>query len=354
MKRLLWAGAVLLSACAEHETESEKKVKVEVAATVETVKAERFVETVDAIGTVAVRPGHSASLAAPAPARVTRLLVSAGSRVKAGDPLVVFEQLSFDAAVNSAEATLAVAEKAAARAQRLADAGVSPRKEAEVAAAELSAARGGAQNARRARELATLRSPIGGVVTRLAAVLGANADPSQLLVEVADPTMIDVLLTVDPTAAARIAVGQAVAFFGEANASGRAIGEGRVANIGMAIDTASRGVIVRVTLAGAPTVFRLGATVLGRVTVAEHAKAVVVPLDALVPSGEGFKVFVVDSAGVAVSHEVKIGGRSGAGAWITEGLKAGDRVVTKGAYGVEDSAKIVTDDVEKKPETKTP
>ena len=353
MKRFLLAGAVLISACAEHEAEKEKKAKAEISATVATVSAERFTETVDAIGVVATRPGHSASLAAPSQARVTKLFVSAGARVKAGDPLVEFEQASFEAAVNSAEAMLATAEKGAQRAQRLADAGVSPRREAEVASAELGAARATAINARRARELATLRAPIGGVVTRMVAVLGANAEPSQVLVEVADPAMIDVLLTIDPAATARVAVGQAVALFDGTTGTGTAIGQGRVADIGIAIDTASRGVVVRVTVSGEHAGLRLGATVLGRVTIAEHAKAVVVPLDALVPSGEGFKVFVVDTAGIAMSHEVKIGGRSEKGVWVTEGVKAGAHVVTKGAYGVEDSAKIVRGDA-KKPEAKTP
>ena len=74
---------------------------------------------------------------------------------------------------------------------------------------------------------------------------------------------------------------------------------------------------------------------------ATHPRAVIVPLDALVPSGEGFKVFVVDSASIAHATEVKIGGRSADGAWVTEGVKAGDRVVTKGAYGMDDSSKVV-------------
>ena len=73
---------------------------------------------------------------------------------------------------------------------------------------------------------------------------------------------------------------------------------------------------------------------------ATRAAAIVIPPDALVPEGEEFKVFVVDANGVAHEREVKVGGRSAAGVEITEGLKAGERVVTYGAYGMQDSAKV--------------
>jgi len=66
-----------------------------------------------------------------------------------------------------------------------------------------------------------------------------------------------------------------------------------------------------------------------------------VPLEALVPDGEDFKVFVVDNAGTAHERKVSVGGRTDKIAEITQGLTAGERVVTYGAYGVSDSAKVV-------------
>jgi hypothetical protein len=80
--------------------------------------------------------------------------------------------------------------------------------------------------------------------------------------------------------------------------------------------------------------------VFGQIAVATHPAAVTVPLEALVPEGEGFKVFVVDSTGTAHARSVTVGGRTEKVAEVTSGLAAGERVVTYGAYGVEDSAKI--------------
>ena len=60
------------------------------------------------------------------------------------------------------------------------------------------------------------------------------------------------------------------------------------------------------------------------------------------PDGEGFKVFVVDAENIAHEQPVKVGARTDSTAEITEGLKGGERVVTYGAYGVEDSVKVTT------------
>ena len=64
------------------------------------------------------------------------------------------------------------------------------------------------------------------------------------------------------------------------------------------------------------------------------------PLEALVPNGDDYKLFVVDGNGTAHEREVKVGGKTTTSAEITEGLKAGERIVTFGAYGMQDSAKV--------------
>jgi multidrug resistance efflux pump len=65
----------------------------------------------------------------------------------------------------------------------------------EQAASEVAKARSEAVAARRSAQLSVLRSPIAGVVTRLTAVLGASVDVNQPLVEVADPSSLDVVFT---------------------------------------------------------------------------------------------------------------------------------------------------------------
>jgi RND family efflux transporter MFP subunit len=305
---------------------------------------EPFVERVDAVGQVTARVGHSASLAAPAATRVAKVLVTVGAAVQPGDVLVEFERAPFDAAQTAAEMALAAAEKGAARAQRLAEAGVGTRRESEVAATELATARSAAIVARRAAELATLRAPMRGVVTRMSAVVGASVDPAQVMIEVVDPSAVDVELAASPADAAKVRAGQRVALFADASAAGDPLARGAVGAVSAVIDTLSRGVQVRVAVDGSGGLgsLRVGQSIFGRIAIAEHAKAVQVPIEALVPTGEGFKVFVVDGGGIAHGTEVRVGGRTDRMAWITDGVHAGDRVVTKGAFGIDDSTKVVT------------
>jgi RND family efflux transporter MFP subunit len=334
------------AASSAHEAEpasDEPKVQPVVAATVVAVQATTFDETIDVVGVVSSHPGRVAQLAAPAPTRVAKVGAIVGQSVAAGAMLVEFEVAPFEAARNGAERTLEAAEKAQARAARLADAGVLPRKDAEVAQADLANAQAAAVTARRARELAVLRAPFAGVVTRQQAVLGASVDPSAPLVEIADPQAQDVLLTLSPADAARVRPGGTVTLFtgGSAGAPvGTAVARGRVADVGAAVDSAAGGVLARVTITSRERPLRFGETLVGRVAVGTHANAVVVPEAALVPTGEGYRVFVVDRAGVAHATDVQVGGRSATGVWIREGLTPGMQVVSGGAYGMDDGAKV--------------
>ena len=307
---------------------------------------EPFPQTVNAIGTVSARPGRYAALAAPGPTRVARIFVVAGQRVSKGDSLIAFERAPFDAAALSAGATLSSAERSYARAARLAQAGILPQKDADQAAADLAAAQSAAVTARRAQELATLRAPIAGVVTRMTGVLGASVDASQTLVEVADPNALDVLFNVSPAEAGRIQSGDTITLTGGEGAGGESLGTALVTSVGIAVDSVSRAVAVRARLsAGRITTrpVRIGESVFGRIITAVHGDAVTVPVEALVPDGEGFRVYVVDSTGMAHTRPVVVGGRSESRAEIVRGLAAGERVVTTGAYGVTDSVKIGTE-----------
>src|SRR5207249_3832689 len=173
--------------------------------------AQRFARVVNAIGTVTPRPGRFAELAAPGPTRVARIFVAPGQRVAEGDTLIEFERAPFDAAAQSAATALEAAQRNYARAVRLVQAGILPQKDADQAASELAQAQVAAVTARRAQQLATLRAPLPGLVTRMSAVLGASVDANQPLVQVADPAALDVVFNVSPAEAAEIREGDSVA-----------------------------------------------------------------------------------------------------------------------------------------------
>jgi membrane fusion protein (multidrug efflux system) len=338
------AGLLALCAagCAKHaESDAEAEAQPTVSAQVVEVTTQPFAEELGAIGTVVPRPGHVAVLSAPAPTRISRVLASPGQPVRRGESLVEFDQAVFQAAARSAEAALGAAERNYERAQRLVDAGVAPRKDLYQAEADLARARADAVAARRNVELSVLHSPIDGVVTRMSAVLGASADANQPLVEVADPATLDIVLSVTPAEAARIHPEAKLELRAGERESGDSLGPGTVMHVGSAVDSATRTVPVRVRATKPARMLRIGETVWARIELGVHPGAVVVPMDALVPEGDRFKVFVVDHEGVAHSRPVVVGARSDSLAQISSGLKPGERVVAAGAYGVADSARIV-------------
>jgi hypothetical protein len=118
------------------------------------------------------------------------------------------------------------------------------------------------------------------------------------------------------------------------------LGTAIVHAVGAAVDSTSRAVAVRTGLPHSARTLRIGESVFGRIVTAVHPHAVAVPAASLVPAGDGYQVFVVDSAGVAHARPVTVGARGEALVEIVKGVAAGETVVTTGAYGVEDGARI--------------
>ena len=335
----LLALSLLPSGCRRHESEEPAPPVVSVG--VFTVAAQDFPRTLLSVGTVVARPGHAAQLSAPGPARVARVRVAAGAHVGRGDTLVELDRAPFAAASRSAEAAVSANQAAYDRAVRLAESGILARKEVDRAAADLAQAQAAAVSSRRDLELATLRSPLAGSVSTMNAVMGQSVDASQPLVEVVDPSELDVVLNVTAEAAAEIRERAEVTLSaGEDSAHSATLGTGIVSAIGVAVDSVNRTVAVRVHVTRSIRPLRLGETVAGRIALGVHQNAIAVPSAALVPEGDGFKVFVVDANGLARARSVKVGARSESLVEIVEGLTAGEHVVTTGAYGLEDSVKV--------------
>ncbi len=305
---------------------------------------EDFPVTVAALGTVVPGPGAEARPSAPAATRVTRVLVAEGDAVTAGQPLIALDASVFSAQLDQARAAVTSAEQARDRAQRLVDQGISPRKELESAQSDLARARAAMAEARRNSAMATVRSPIAGIVTAVDVAIGQPVDSNQPLVDIVNSAGLSIDFRVSPEDAARIARGADVSLSSVGSSVGpeqtAALGHGTVAGVSAAVDPATASVQVRVVATSPTRRLRAGESVAGRITVDVHHDAVVVPAAALVPGDEGVHVFVVDAQGIAHETPVEVGGRSDAAVEIVSGLKGGERVVTDGAYGVSDGARV--------------
>lgn len=335
------ACLVLLAACGGREAAEAPADSSSVGAVaVETMllAPSAFTPEIEAVGTVVPRLGRATTVSAPTTARIARVLVVAGQAVAAGASLVELDRTEIDAAARSAEAAVLAADAAATRAARLVTAGVLPRRDAEAAAVDLARARGEAATARRIAELATMRAPFAGIVVRVSATPGTTVDPGTPLVELADANAVDLAFALAADDAARLRAGQSVTLHGAAPTD--SLGTATITTIGAAVDSVTRAVEVRAAVGHSPRTLRFGETVTGTVRLGTVSSALVVPIAALVPDGEGFRVFVVDSAQVAHARAVVVGGRTALVALVTSGLAAGDRIVTTGAYGLDDGVTV--------------
>ncbi|MEO8945266.1 MAG: efflux RND transporter periplasmic adaptor subunit [Gemmatimonadaceae bacterium] len=344
MRVLIALPSVALLACHKGDAgdSGDKAPAAVVTARTEVVAPQNVMETVGAIGTVVSRAGHVATLSAPASAHVSRVLVTTGQTVSRGQALVELDRAPFEAALGAAQAAYNVAEQAAQRTQRLADEGIVARKDVELATADVARTRAELSTAQRDARLAVLVAPIAGVITRMTATIGASVDPALPLIEIADPSALDALLSVSPSDAGRIEPGDRATLTAGMRATGEPLGSGAVSDIAAIIDSVSRAVAVRVRISSIVRQPRIGETVFGTIVTRTRHNAIVIPSEALVPDSGGFRVFVVDSAGIAHARSVTTGANTGGGVEIVKGLVAGDRIVTYGAYGVSDSAKIQT------------
>ena len=329
----------VLAGCGKSDAGGDAEVTPLVTVQVAPVTVASFIPTVRAVGAIVASPTGYAELSAPAPSRVSRVLVTAGQRVAAGEALVQLDAAALRAAATGADAARDAAQRAYDRASALAREGILPHKAVDQASADLAQANAASVAARRTYTLSTLRAPISGVVTTMNAITGASVDPAQVLVAVADPAALQLLLQLSPGDAGSVHRGSAVTLFSDDSPSATAIGHGVVTTVAAAIDSATRAVPIRVRVTSSARPLRLGETVIGSIALSGSGNATSIPAAALVPDSTGFKVYVVRD-GVAYATPVQVGTRGDSLVQILKGLSAGESVVTTGAYGLEDSSKV--------------
>ena len=335
------AIVLLAGGCRRAPESAEAAAPPEVTASTIVVQPASYTQTISATGTVTPAPGTSASLSAPTAARVAQVYVAEGDRVSAGAPLVAFDRTTFDADHSRAEAAVTVARQARDRAQRLTEVGVAPRKELDQATAALADAEAALAIARRAQGLATLRAPVAGVVARVNVVRDESVDPSRTVVEVVDPAKLEIVFGVPPRSAALVRTGSLVELASGSSAGGEPLGTASVIAVGSTVDTLTRNVTVRARLVHPARALRIGEAVLGRIAGPTTVSVISIPVEALVPDGEKFHVFVVDAKGIAHAREVRVLSQDDKRVQIASGLQPGETIVSAGAFGVDEGSKIV-------------
>lgn len=202
----------------------------------------------------------------------------------------------------------------------------------KAAQGQLSQAQGKLDAARAQMSYAEIRSPIDGVVTDRPLYPGEMATAGSPLLTIMDLSRIVARAHLPAAQAAQLKAGDAatISVPGAAEAA-----PAKVSLVSPALDPGSTTVEVWVEAANPYGSLRPGSSARVSVVAETAPDALVIPAQALVTAPDGgTSVIVVGPDNKPVQKPVKAGIREGDRLQIAQGLSAGDRVVTDGAYAL--------------------
>jgi RND family efflux transporter MFP subunit len=301
------------------------------------------------------RPDGAADVVAPISGRLVAASAgSVGSSVSRGQELGRLQpsaavpgdlpQLQRERAQAQAALDLAVRDRE--RAGRLVEAGAASQRRLDQAAADETQARArltagdaalahynaamSGRSTAGAAGLFIVRSPIDGVIAHRDATTGANVAVGTVLFGIVDATNVRVVGQVPQADAPRARMARVA----EIEISGRPdrIQAGKPASIGKVLDAASRTLPISFEFDNRAAGLAVGETVSLHLMTAPGDPRPVVPAAAIVDDAGRPIVFVQKGGETFERRAVTLGPRSGDTVQILEGVRPGERVVTRGAY----------------------
>jgi RND family efflux transporter MFP subunit len=343
MTRALYLGGLaLLAACRRSGAEADRNESTSLSRTrvpvgVATVVRDTIRDELVVTGRLAPKPGGSALLTAPAAGVVAIVNAQVGARVRRGAELLVLDVPELSADARQKEAAAAQAQREAERQARLLSDGVTSKRAAEEAAAAAGQASSAAEAAKTLLERTRVRTPLSGRVQTVRVQRGERVDAGAPLAEVIDADTLDLHVAVPAGRLARLHPEQQVSLVQEGDTASHAA---RIQAVAPGVDSLTNAgeVVIRASNPSGQLLVGAGAT--ARVLVGAQPEALVVPDSALVLAGDSTAVFVIGPDSIVHQRIVLAGVRQGNRVAVQGAIKAGDRVVTTGAFGLQDGMKV--------------
>jgi cobalt-zinc-cadmium efflux system membrane fusion protein len=319
-----------------------------------TVQPQKFRKVIEATGAVDFDNDQATSVLAPFGGPVSRLLVSPGDHVKAGDALAEVDSPDFATAISTYRKALATAQTT----RRVATMDKDLLQNNGVAQREAEQAQTDADNADADRDAArqtlvslnidpqvikdleanrpvthpggVIRSPIAGTVAEKlitpGELLSAGTTPC---FTVADLSRVWVMAQLFGADLASVSVGDHADV-----ESGIATNNfsGTVDNISALVNPDTRSVLVRVVVENPKDFLKKQMYVRVRIQARQESTGLVIPVSAVLRDDENLPfVYVAQADGSFARRHVTLGYRSGDQNEISDGLQAGDQIVVDGA-----------------------
>jgi membrane fusion protein, multidrug efflux system len=273
----------------------------------------------EVVGTVRAR--LRATIEAKTSGRIAEMPVVLGQKIKAGELLARLDAPEIKARLEQSEASLKQAEQDWNRISALFNQQAATRADYDAANSRYLVAKGAVAEARAMMSYIEVLAPFDGVVTRKWVDVGDLATPGRPLVNIEDPTRLQLEADVPEAIAANVKpdVRMAVRL-------GQSTGEvfGTVAEIAPIADPASRTFSVKLDLQDSPGL--MSGQFARLIVPMGEISSMRVPASAVVQRGQMEIVFAVENRH-ALLHLVKTGRRANDEIEILSGLDEGDAVV---------------------------
>ena len=278
--------------------------------------------------------------------RIVEIVVREGQEVDQGTPLFKVDDAQLKAQVAQLEAQRDLAQQALARAKELAQQNASSAADLEKAEAEARGAQAQYDLQRIRLERTTVRAPFAGVVGQRYVSLGDYVTTSTRLASLHTVNPQRASFQVPERFARSLSPGQAVTFRVAAIA-GRDFTR-TVDFVDPIVQLPGRTILVKARVPNAARVLQPGMFIEAHLVTAVRPQAVVIPEDAVVPA-EGANFVWVVVAGKADHRKVTLGVRTPGFVEVTDGVKAGEQVVTGGLELLAPGAPVMPKVVERPP-----
>jgi cobalt-zinc-cadmium efflux system membrane fusion protein len=343
--------------------------------TVQPVEEHAFRSEYPTEGKIAVDEDQATPVFSPYAGRVTKLLTSPGATVARGEPLFVIEaadmvqaQNDFMGAVaakNKARSQLNLAQTVETRMNNLYQSKAIALKDWQQSQADLTAAQNDLRSAEAALEAVrnrlrilgktddeiatfedkgtinsatTIYAPIAGTVVQRKVgpgqyIAAGSSDP---VFVIGDLSKVWLLAFMRETNASKVQIGQPIKF--TVLAYPDRVFEGKINYVASSLDPNSRRLLVSATIDNSGALLKPEMFANVRVITDEGAPAPAIPREAIIYEGDVARVWVaLDDKSIEL-RQVRLGRADGQVVEVLDGLKTGDRVITKGSLFIDRAA----------------
>lgn len=314
-----------------------------------TAESKSWESTLSAVGSIS--GAQSVQVAAEMPGTVVKIHFDSGQVVKQGQVLVDLDSRTESAQVRALQSRAALAKTNLERAKQLLDAGAIPRAEFDAATNELNSAESALSSLRAQIGQKTVRAPFAGKTGIRAVNVGQYLGPGTMITTLESQGGMFVDFSLPQDELAKITQGNKVriGLRGE-----EATIDGTVTAIDPTVDPITRNIKLRASVAEGSKL-RSGMYVTVQVVLPTQTEFVSVPQTAVVHATYGNSVFIIEDGKspqgqpnkIARQAFVKLGPARGDFVAIVDGLKAGQTIVSEGAFKLRNGAPVVVNNTVK-------